>query len=221
VRPTGHFLKESESTHGHNNASRSPKNEFLEITYFRVLQRSPMDAAITLETSRFQWPCCSNTGKRGTGLGTLLCVTQYHQQQIAVNAERLVRAEKYTSSWGMLRTGSAIQFPFSAAYESVWVHQAPNCKEQSITSTFVHRPTLHFIIRGLPDHSCFNARFLLWCLASRRIFCNNKQTVLSMHFWWFQASAAMWIKSAFFWVFMQCTLIFCYWRFGTTYRSHL
>jgi hypothetical protein len=121
-----------------------------------------MDAI--LETSRRHWPCSSNTGTRGTGLGTLQYVTQYHrQQQIAVNVERLVRAEKYTSSRGVLRTGSVIQFPFSAAqstgYKSVWVHHAPNCKEQCNPSTTVQ--TIHYIIRGLPEHSRFNARFFI------------------------------------------------------------
>jgi hypothetical protein len=72
-----------------------------------------MDA--TLETSRPHWQYSSNIGTRGTGLGTLQYVTQYHRQQTAANVERLLRAEKYTSSRGVLRTGSVIQFPFSAA----------------------------------------------------------------------------------------------------------
>jgi len=93
--------------------------------------------------------------------GTLRCVTQYHpQQQTALNVDRLVRAETYTSSRGVSRTGSVIQFPFSATpatgYESDLVHETPNCKQQCDPWTSVH--TIHYITRGLPDHSCFNAR---------------------------------------------------------------
>ena len=38
---------------------------------------------------------------------------------------------------------------------------------------------------------------------------------------WFQASAVMWIKSAFFCDFTRRKLVVIYRRFGTTYRSHL
>ena len=122
---------------------------------------SDHQGTLPLETSRPQWQWSSNTAKHGTGLWTKQYVTQYHrQQQIPVNVERLVRAEKYTSSRGVLWTGSVIQFPSSATqatgYESFWDHKTPNCKEQCIPSTSVH--AMHCNILGLPDHSCFNAR---------------------------------------------------------------
>jgi membrane-associated phospholipid phosphatase len=37
---------------------------------------------------------------------------------------------------------------------------------------------------------------------------------------WFQASAAM-LKSVVFWVITRRRVVIVYWRFGTTYRSHL
>jgi hypothetical protein len=38
---------------------------------------------------------------------------------------------------------------------------------------------------------------------------------------WIQASAAMLIRSALFWGIKHRRMVIFYWRFGTTYRSHL
>jgi hypothetical protein len=47
--------------------------------------------------------------------------------------------------------------------------------------------------------------------------CRNMYEVLLL---WFQASAAMLMKSVVFWVFTRRHVVIIYRRFGTTYRSH-
>ena len=59
------------------------------------------------------------------------------------------------------------------------------------------------------------------CYSSRCVTYTNRQIIYVKPNTWFQASAAMLLRSALFWDITQRRVIILYRRFGTTYRSHL